>query len=91
MSMSEALAAGTPVVTFNAGGAPEVVEQGVTGYVVEVGDVAALADRLAAVLQGRDTIDRDACVRRARELFDARATAANEEAVLARALREAVR
>jgi len=89
MSMSEAMAAGTPAVTFRAGGAPEVVEEGVSGYVVDVGDVPALADRLARVLEGRDTIDRAACVRRARELFDARATAANEEAVLARALRDA--
>jgi glycosyltransferase involved in cell wall biosynthesis len=89
MSMKEAMAAGTPVVVFRAGGAPEAVEPGVTGYVVEVGDTAALADRLVACLNGQGSAMRDACVRRARALFDVRSTAAQEEAVLERALCEA--
>jgi glycosyltransferase involved in cell wall biosynthesis len=33
--MIEAMACGTPVVAFNRGSAPEIVEPGVTGYVVE--------------------------------------------------------
>ena len=38
----EALACGTPVVTYRTGGSPEAVDEA-TGRVVEVGDVAALA------------------------------------------------
>ncbi len=41
--MIEAMACGTPVIAFNRGSVPEVVEDGVTGFVVEdeTGAVAA--------------------------------------------------
>jgi glycosyltransferase involved in cell wall biosynthesis len=89
MSMKEAMAAGTPVVVFRAGGAPEAVEEGVTGYVVGVGDAEAFADRLATLLQRQSPELQEACVRRARELFDVRSTASQVEAVLMEATRRA--
>lgn len=46
----EAMAAGLPVVTTDAGDAGLVVEDGVTGYVVREGGERALADRLVALL-----------------------------------------
>jgi glycosyltransferase involved in cell wall biosynthesis len=45
----EALAAGTPVVANRVGGVPDVVRDGVDGYLVELGDLDGLADRLARV------------------------------------------
>jgi glycosyltransferase involved in cell wall biosynthesis len=42
----EAQAAGVPVVATDAGGTRTVVEDGETGFVVPIGDVEALADRL---------------------------------------------
>lgn len=42
----EALAAGCPVVATRVGGVPDVVEDGITGYLVEPRDTEALADRL---------------------------------------------
>jgi glycosyltransferase involved in cell wall biosynthesis len=48
--MIEAMACGTPVIAFNRGAVPEVVEEGVTGFIVEdeIGAVAAV-NRLARV------------------------------------------
>jgi glycosyltransferase involved in cell wall biosynthesis len=41
--MIEAMACGTPVVAFRRGSVPEIVEEGVTGYVVDTVDEAAAA------------------------------------------------
>ena len=46
----EAMAMNKPCVAWTAGGAPEVIETGRTGYVVPTGDVAALAKALDALL-----------------------------------------
>lgn len=40
----EAMAAGTPVISSNAGGIPEVNIQGETGYLAEVGNVEAMSN-----------------------------------------------
>jgi alpha-maltose-1-phosphate synthase len=46
----EAMASGTPVIASRLGGLPEIVEDGVTGYLVPPGDVSALRERLTKVL-----------------------------------------
>ncbi len=46
----ESMLAGRPVVATDAGGNRELVEEGRTGYVVPVGDSAAVADRLVRLL-----------------------------------------
>jgi glycosyltransferase involved in cell wall biosynthesis len=46
----EAMASGTPVIASRLGGLPEIVEDGVTGYLVPPGDVAGLRERLTQVL-----------------------------------------
>lgn len=65
----EAMLCGTPVLGFRRGSFPELVDEGVTGHLVDDGDVVALA-RAARALA---TFDRAACARRARERFSARA------------------
>lgn len=47
----EASAASVPIVATDVGGIPEVVEHGVTGYLVPAGDPATLASRLAELLE----------------------------------------
>jgi glycosyltransferase involved in cell wall biosynthesis len=47
----ESLAAGVPVVATAVGGTPEVLEDGVHGYLVPPGDPAALARRMADLLR----------------------------------------
>jgi glycosyltransferase involved in cell wall biosynthesis len=46
----EAMASGTPVVSSRLGGLPEVVHHGLTGFLVEPGNVAELRERLAQLL-----------------------------------------
>jgi glycosyltransferase involved in cell wall biosynthesis len=46
----EAMQAGLPVVVTNRGGLPEIVENGIEGYVIRDDDAAALADRLSTLV-----------------------------------------
>jgi glycosyltransferase involved in cell wall biosynthesis len=48
--MIEAMACGTPVVAFNRGSVPEIIDHGVTGFVVETMEEAVEAAKEAALL-----------------------------------------
>lgn len=61
--MIESMLVGTPVVAFSRGAAPEVVEDGVTGYLVR--NKEEMIDRVRRI----DGIDRAQCRWRARERF----------------------
>ncbi len=50
LSALEAQASGVPVIGYNVGGLPEVIEHGVTGMLHEVGDVAGMAASATALL-----------------------------------------
>ncbi len=50
-TVTEAMACGTPVVGFDAGGIPDMVRPGVTGELAPVGDAAALAAAVAGLLR----------------------------------------
>lgn len=63
--MAEAMACGTPVISFGNGAAPEVVSDKETGFLVN--DVAAMAQRI----QDIHTIKRQACRKRVERLFSA--------------------
>ena len=52
----EAFAAGVPVVSTAVGGAPEVVEHGVNGFLVKPGDAEAMADRIGEALASEDRL-----------------------------------
>jgi glycosyltransferase involved in cell wall biosynthesis len=64
--MIEALACGTPVIAFRGGSVAEVIDDGVTGFVVE-----SLDEAIAAAARV-DTLDRRAC----RAAFEQRFTVA---------------
>ncbi|HEV3478993.1 MAG TPA: glycosyltransferase family 4 protein [Gaiellaceae bacterium] len=68
----EAMASGTPIVASRLGGLPEVVDHGVTGFLVEPGNVAELRERLVQVLGDRRLAER--LGRNARERFLGRFT-----------------
>jgi glycosyltransferase involved in cell wall biosynthesis len=74
----EASACRKPVVATRVGGIPEVVEDGVNGYLVDAGDVDALATRVGSLIAdpalrtrmgeaGRSRVERDFTVRPVRE------------------------
>ncbi|HEY3950287.1 glycosyltransferase family 4 protein [Phenylobacterium sp.] len=67
--MIEAMACGTPVIAYDCGSAPEVVEHGLTGFIVR-----DLAEAVAAVGQVPN-LDRAAIRRRFEQRFSARAMA----------------
>jgi glycosyltransferase involved in cell wall biosynthesis len=46
----EAMATGTPVIGSRVGGIPEMIQDGVTGFLVPAGDVEALGERIRWVL-----------------------------------------
>lgn len=50
MTLAQAMAAGKPVVATPVGGIPWMVEDGVTGYLVDVGDTQGLASRMLDLL-----------------------------------------
>jgi len=63
LSALEALASGTPVVGYRTGGLVEVVRDGVTGTLCEVGDVDGMAAATVEILSDRNrwqTMSRDA-------------------------------
>lgn len=73
--MAEALACGTPVIGFRRGSVPEVVDEGVTGFIADTTD-----DMVAAV--GRiDAIDRRRCREAAEQRFSDQAIVSAYEAV----------
>jgi glycosyltransferase involved in cell wall biosynthesis len=52
----ESFAAGVPVVATAVGGTPEVIEDGVSGYLVAAGDDETMADRILQALDDPDAL-----------------------------------
>ena len=78
MVMIEALACGTPVIATPLGAAPEIIDDGVTGY------LRSDAESLAAALGKIDRIDRTACRIVAEERFSIERMASEHAAVYER-------
>jgi glycosyltransferase involved in cell wall biosynthesis len=65
LTMAEAMATGTPVVAFKAGSVPEVVEDGVTGF------ICSTVDGMVKAVGRVGSLDRAACRARVERLFSA--------------------
>ncbi|MGH7014684.1 MAG: glycosyltransferase family 4 protein [Stellaceae bacterium] len=73
--MIEAMACGTPVIAYNSGSVPEIVENGLTGFIVDCEQAAAEAVRKI------DSLPRDKIRRRFEERFTAHRMARDYEAI----------
>ena len=58
MTLIEAMARKTPVVATRCGGPADIVVDGQSGYLVERGDAAAIADRMQALLESPELAQR---------------------------------
>ncbi|WP_424653469.1 N-acetyl-alpha-D-glucosaminyl L-malate synthase BshA [Capnocytophaga sputigena] len=56
LSALEAMAAGVPVVSSNAGGLSEVNEEGVSGYLCPIGDVQTMAEKAIYILSDKNRL-----------------------------------
>lgn len=64
----EAIACGTPVITYRTGGSPEAIDSE-TGMVVEQGDIDGIVKSVEAICNSQ-ILASDCCLKRAKELFD---------------------
>ncbi|MDB5244207.1 MAG: hypothetical protein JWN18_77 [Parcubacteria group bacterium] len=78
LTLIEAMACGCPVIGMNRGSIPEIIQNGVTGYVVE--DV----EGMVSAIEGISTISRAACREHALTNFNASKMADGYEAVYAK-------
>lgn len=81
-AMIEAMACGTPVIGFNNGSVPEIVKDGVTGFVVN--SVEEMTDAIRKI----DTIDRKKVRQRAETFFSVEKMIAGYENVYKRILND---
>ena len=65
----EALACGTPVITYDTGGSPEAIDEK-TGIVVPQGDIAELVDAIKRITSHEKTEYIEQCRERALQLFN---------------------
>lgn len=87
MVIAEAMASALPVVATRVGGIPHLVEEGRTGFLVEVGDIDALTQRIAELVGDEETRSAFSAAARSRaQQFRAEAVAKRVRAVYEEAL-----
>jgi putative colanic acid biosynthesis glycosyltransferase len=65
----EALACGTPVITYNTGGSPEAIDDQ-TGFVVDKGDIKGIIKSIKIIQQKGKGCYKEKCIKRAQNLYN---------------------
>ena len=86
----EAFSAGVPVVAFSVGGIPEVIEDGVTGFLTQTSSPEALATKLIEVM-GSDPERLDDVARKARYEWERRYTLKAYRSAITNLMKQCVR
>jgi N-acetyl-alpha-D-glucosaminyl L-malate synthase BshA len=88
----EAMACGVPTIASTAGGLPELISHGETGYLAPVGDTERMAQYALELLtdDARYRAFSEACIRRARSSFSSERIAMQYESVYYRVLGKTV-
>mgnify|MGYP001196913115 CR=1 FL=1 len=86
----EAMACGVPVIGSTAGGLPELVTHGETGYLAPIGDTRMMAQYALSLLQDAEKYQAfsQACIRRAHTEFSSETIVARYEAIYHQVLGE---
>jgi len=58
LTMLESLAAAKPMIVTNSGGMPEIIQDGINGYVVPIRDYETIAARIMMLLEYKDVRER---------------------------------
>lgn len=58
IALVEAMASGTPIVSTNVGGIPDVIDENITGFLVNYGDYTTMAERVKRLLNDKVLYDR---------------------------------
>ncbi|WP_117152167.1 N-acetyl-alpha-D-glucosaminyl L-malate synthase BshA [Paraliobacillus quinghaiensis] len=84
----EAMACGVPCIGTNVGGIPEVIKDGENGYIVELGDIASIVEKMTNLLlnEGKWEQFSDAAVTHVRQAFSAEKIVAEYESIYDRTL-----
>ncbi|MBU5674448.1 N-acetyl-alpha-D-glucosaminyl L-malate synthase BshA [Paenibacillus brevis] len=84
----EAMACGVPTVGSIAGGIPELITHGETGYLAPIGDVDAMAEHCLALLTQPEQMNRfrEACLQRAKNDFSSERMMQTYESIYYRVL-----
>lgn len=86
----EAMACGVPVIGTDIGGIPEVIEDGKTGFICEVGDITSIAERGVQLLMNEELHQQmsENAVRRVRDYFSCQQIVEQYEHIYAQTLKE---
>ena len=57
VSLIEAQASGTPVISTNVGGVQDIIDEGKTGYIIEKGDLNSYVNKLNEMIQDEKMLE----------------------------------
>lgn len=72
VAIIEAMAAGLPIISTCVGGIPDIIKDGLNGYLIQPGDIESLANKILILLENRQLRNKmgELNVKKAKDMFD---------------------